>query len=410
MADIKNWLNGVTNDEYVWYIKRLSGNDTLANDTHQAGPYIPRGFLFKIFPILEDENKINPDIWFPLSIDSHISVVNNNYVDRNIRAVWYNNKLHGGTRNEARITNFGGINSPLLDPENTGALTVLAFRVDNNAEAINCRVWVCKDISEEQILEERIGDVEPGKWYVHVNKDEFRSVFKEFTTSESDCWLSYDQIPREWLIELPTGAEIIEKTVELRSSLQYDPDKRLLRRRDCEFEIFRSVESAVELPIIKQGFDNVDDFIKKALSILNSRKTRTGRSLELHARKIFQEEGLIEDEDFSYSPTSEYGKRPDFLFPTEKAYHDEKFPKDKLNMLAVKTTCKDRWRQVLNEADRIPEKYLLTLQEGISEKQFDEMKRAGVHLVVPRPLFSSYSKNIHKHLKSLEEFIKTVQT
>ena len=27
------------------------------------------------------------------------------------------------------------------------------------------------------------------------------------------------------------------------------------------------------------------------------------------------------------------------------------------SMLGVKTTCKDRWRQVLSEADRIPQKH-----------------------------------------------------
>jgi hypothetical protein len=55
-------------------------------------------------------------------------------------------------------------------------------------------------------------------------------------------------------------------------------------------------------------------------------------------------------------------------------------------MLAAKTTCKDRWRQILNEADRIPAKHLLTLQEGVSEGQFREMNDAGVRLVVPRAL------------------------
>ena len=75
-------------------------------------------------------------------------------------------------------------------------------------------------------------------------------------------------------------------------------------------------------------------------------------------------------------------------------------------MLAVKTTCKDRWRQILNEADRIPNKHLLTLQEGVSETQFAEMRRAGVTLVVPKPLTKSFAKAIQPHLVSLETFIR----
>jgi hypothetical protein len=74
-------------------------------------------------------------------------------------------------------------------------------------------------------------------------------------------------------------------------------------------------------------------------------------------------------------------------------------------MLAVKTTCRDRWRQILNEADRVKTKHLLTLQEGISENQFREMQQEGVQLVVPSPVISSYSSDIRPHLLSLEDFI-----
>lgn len=102
---------------------------------------------------------------------------------------------------------------------------------------------------------------------------------------------------------------------------------------------------------------------------------------------------------------SEDGKTPDFLFPSMAAYRDPSFPADRLRMLAVKTTCKDRWRQVLNEADRIPSKHLLTLQEGVSQSQFSEMVKAGVSLVVPASLTDKYPKAVQPHLQSLESFI-----
>ena len=43
-------------------------------------------------------------------------------------------------------------------------------------------------------------------------------------------------------------------------------------------------------------------------------------------------------------------------------------------MLAAKTSCKDRWRQVLAEADRIRTKHLLTLEPAISKIQTAEMR------------------------------------
>ena len=83
---------------------------------------------------------------------------------------------------------------------------------------------------------------------------------------------------------------------------------------------------------------------------------------------------------------TEENKRPDFLFPSEEAYHDMTFSIEKLCSLAAKTTCKDRWRQVLNEADRFKDrtKYLCTMQQGISAAQMDEMQAEQVVLVVPK--------------------------
>ena len=73
------------------------------------------------------------------------------------------------------------------------------------------------------------------------------------------------------------------------------------------------------------------------------------------------------------------------------------------------TTCKDRWRQILNEASRIETKHLLTLQEGISENQFREMSEAGVQLVVPLPLVGKYPESVQPYLQSLESFIGDVR-
>jgi hypothetical protein len=155
------------------------------------------------------------------------------------------------------------------------------------------------------------------------------------------------------------------------------------------------------MPRINSGFDSVEAFVEFAGSLTNRRKSRSGRSLELHARLIFSEEAV----PFSWQARTEYKKAPDFIFPSQDAYHDPDFPAESLRMLATKTTCKDRWRQVLNEADRIPHKHLLTLQEGVSESQFREMQDAGVRLVVPMSLMPSYPDEIRTDLLSFERFL-----
>lgn len=179
--------------------------------------------------------------------------------------------------------------------------------------------------------------------------------------------------------------------------------------RECEYQIFRSVEQAIELPKITAGFTTIEDFIARAQTVLQRRKARSGRSLELHTREIFIEERLVEGTHFSHQPESDPGKKPDFLFPSEAAYKDRSIPDDQLRMLAVKTTCKDRWRQILNEATRIPRKHLFTLQEGVSVPQFREMTEAGVQLVVPEGLKDSFPDEVQPHLQSLESFIGDVR-
>ena len=229
------------------------------------------------------------------------------------------------------------------------------------------------------------------------------------STSHSSCWLTPDQIPSSWLSAFPTGREIIAKTLELRSLARTTPDVRLLKRRECEFEIFRSVEEATYLPKIQAGFDSVDGFLTLANSILQSRKSRAGKSLEYHAVEIFGEDGLVPNSQFAHEPVIESNKRPDFIFPNTECYNNSSYPQAKLRMLAAKTTCKDRWRQILNEADRVEKKHLLTLQEGVSENQFNEMTEAGVTLVVPSGLHKSYPEILRPHLMTLEEFIADVR-
>ena len=271
-----------------------------------------------------------------------------------------------------------------------------------------CHVWVCDHETKEDLLEERIGPIEPGEYMVWTPAVG-RVVDVVFPRTRTSCALAPDEIPPEWLIRFPTGEEIIRKAVGIRSTTGMNPDQRLIRRRKCEYEVFQSIEQALYLPRILNGFTTVDGFVGLAQTILQSRKSRSGNSLELHAREIFVEEGLRSMQDFHHKPVIEDGKRPDFLFPSQAAYEDKDFPSGRLRMLAAKTTCKDRWRQITHEADRIPAKHLLTLQEGVSEGQFNEMVGAGVQLVVPTGLHDAFPVMVRPHLMSFESFIADIR-
>jgi hypothetical protein len=77
-------------------------------------------------------------------------------------------------------------------------------------------------------------------------------------------------------------------------------------------------------------------------------------------------------------------------------------------MLGAKSTCKERWRQVLAEASRIESKHLLTLEGGISINQTNEMISNNLQLVVPSPIHESYL-DIQRHwIMNVEQFIAMV--
>ena len=82
---------------------------------------------------------------------------------------------------------------------------------------------------------------------------------------------------------------------------------------------------------------------------------------------------------------------------------------DKLFRVGVRTTCKDRWRQVLNEGKRVPTKHILTIQPGISTNQFDEMHAAKVRLVVPNQLHSNYPPERSIDLLNVNQFVAEIK-
>ena len=119
--------------------------------------------------------------------------------------------------------------------------------------------------------------------------------------------------------------------------------------------------------------------------------------------------GIVNEQIFEEQTVTEDNKKPDFLFSNAECYHNFEFPAEELTMLGAKTTCKDRWRQVINEADLIEIKHLFTLQPGISKNQLKEMSDNGVKLVVPQKNISTFPIEYQSSLSNLTEFIHMVR-
>lgn len=389
-TEASEWLGGVIARGAHVFVKRLSANDTGATGSHQVGPYLPLSVVKVVWPALpRRRSELNPKVALHVEFRSHQGE------PADAALTWYNNKLFGGTRNEFRLTNWGGRSAPVQDAGNTGAIFVLAVSRGISGRDEDAEAWVCRNDVEEDSVEAVLGPVEPGGG----------SLLSARVQREGRCALAREDIPPEWLEEFPRPERLVTEAITRCGGTRSSPDSRLITRRACEFALFESVEREHVLPKIAKGFRTVDEFVALAGEVTNRRKSRSGRSLELHLLRVFSEEGLHP----SHGEISEGKKRPDFLFPSAAAYRNRTYPEEGLRMLAAKTTVKDRWRQILNEAHRVKRKHLLTLQQGVSTEQFAEMQAANVTLVVPASLHRAYPGRIRPHLVTLERFIREVR-
>jgi hypothetical protein len=136
-----------------------------------------------------------------------------------------------------------------------------------------------------------------------------------------------------------------------------------------------------------------------------SRFSRAGQALEDHVEQVLVQLGIRH----TRTPITEHKSKTDFIFPGAAEYHDPHFDPSKLTILGVKTTCSDRWRQILAEADRIPLKHLLTLQPAISVNQTTEMLATNVQLVVPQSLHATFQPTQQEWLLNLRELLSLLR-
>lgn len=223
---------------------------------------------------------------------------------------------------------------------------------------------------------------------------------------------AFEQLVATFGAEFPRTAEF---SAFARNSLpeiepRGDPDAALLAWMEQEEALFRHMERLIVSERLTQGFEqnkeaDVDGFLKFSLSVQNRRKSRAGYAFGHHVEAILK----AHDVRYKREATTEKRNAADFLFPGESEYEDPGYPDTQLRMLAVKTTCKDRWRQVLAEADRISPKHLLTLEPAISVSQTEEMKSQSLELVLPKGLHSTFKPEQSGALISVKDFLSFVR-
>lgn len=182
-----------------------------------------------------------------------------------------------------------------------------------------------------------------------------------------------------------------------------NPDIVLMKWMEREEILYRTFEKHLISEKLAQGFENdVDGFFRFSLSAQNRRKSRAGQALENHVEQLL----IARNIRYDRTKVTENKSKPDFVFPSIEAYHDTAFNTEWLTMLGVKSTCKDRWRQVLSEADRVIDKHLLTFEAAISVNQTTEMKSHSLQLIVPEGIHGTYSDEQQKWLMNVTDFME----
>lgn len=366
------------------FCRFLSANDTHATGAHQYGFLLP----IAAYPIIFNQDKVKGE-----NKDKTVRIRWQNDLETDSRLTYY-----GKVKNELRITRFGN-DFPFFAEEHVGDLLIVAKQTDDDYEGY---VLSTEDDIDTFMLHFNLSADRPNQIIDVSNKQ----------CENKTLQTAIDEAIKD-LNDFPQTSEMGKMAQELFNKLHRinnervceSPDKILLNWYDTELSMFRSLEEKVYHPIYTQPFADCQSLIEFSNKILNRRKSRAGKSLEHHLSAIFTAEKLI----FEEQVITENNKKPDFLFPNGICYHNFEFPAEDLTILGAKTTCKDRWRQVINEADRVDERYLFTLQQGISKNQLKEMADENVKLVVPESHVDSYPEEYRESLNTLNGFIEIVK-
>lgn len=366
------------------FCKFLSANDTGATGGHQSGILVSLSASRMLFAEALPDNDI---------------------LKRNIKITWQgdfvteSNFTYYSSKRELRITKFGR-GFDIINSDKTGSLFVLTKQSWDDYSAF---ILDTEDEIEEFLSTFGISATETNCLFGAGGVQ--RSTVEEQAIEKFIASLQVEFPETEAMsLAARTIADTVYNHIEY---LTTNPDKKIIEWTNMEYVIFRAVEEHRYGKIVKSGFATVEEFVSVANSILNRRKSRAGKSLEHHLEAIFDVNQIIYDSQ----AVTEGKKKPDFLFPSAVAYHDAMYPVDKLATLAAKTTCKDRWRQILNEANRLKDenKYLCTLQQGVSPTQMDEMQDEKVILVVPKPYISCYPKDRQNRIWTISRFISYIK-
>lgn len=385
-------------------VKKLSRNDCGWADSrengHQSGPYIPHDIRKAgFFPELQNTNPDKPHI-YDVQFETYWPSV-----DERKLSVF---KHYSNKGSEAHMTHVPKSEFAGLAPASWLVGGTLQVPIDGS-----CRYWfmVIDSESEEAETLETVLELSSEFHYgifdptqlPSLQKTAVEQLIEELSTAVKSGHLSaflttVVTLPDPRKIALDAQNVFLEQS-GLKALDPYEiqnPGDAVMRiSRDIEFNLYKRLElrrRAAEIVrlLASGGSDLVTSIVRNFpamdaifLSASQQRKTRAGLSFELHVAALLRG-GNIRYEAQAVTG----GRRPDFVLPSVAVLKQKRRPFDAAMVLALKTTLRERWKQISMEKLNCS-LFLATVDDRISEPAIEEMSKQGICLVVPESLKES---------------------
>ena len=305
MNEMTGYAITAVNKARYAFCKFISANDVGATGAHQAGFYIPKNCWPLMFdaPGIKGTNK-----------DRFIKIRWQNDFETVSRFIYYGS----GTRNEYRLTRLGK-NFLFFQEDNVGDLIIIC-QIDSDD-------YSGFILSADEDIEDFLASFS-------ISPDQTNRLIEKRNFYEPEVQIKvlfYDFINQHF--DFPSTSTMSDGAREcvIRSyglsdeMINKEADKWLLQWIDAEYKLFKAFETKFYGDRLRTPFESMDELIAFSNTLLNRRKSRAGKSLEHHLARIF----TCADLRFEAQVVTEDNKKPDFIFPGGREYHDKSFPKDK---------------------------------------------------------------------------------
>ncbi len=196
----------------------------------------------------------------------------------------------------------------------------------------------------------------------------------------------------EFKLHMPTNEEICQQVSDRllagvsKECLKVNFSDYLTRMQDDIYAFYLEKQLAVGQKVIddqiqETGTIDFNDLNSFFLSISQSRKSRAGKAFE------YIIESMLVKLEYPFSDQVVIdGAKPDYVMPSEEHFREK--PLDSI-IFTAKRTLRERWRQVVTEANKGYGYYLATIDEKISKNQIQQAESHKIYIVVPKALKES---------------------